>query len=314
MTTEMTRTVITKPGIYPDLDEADYHADPVPYGSLSASGAKLLLPPGGCPAKFRYQQGRPQPPKAHFDLGTAAHHLVLGVGPQPVELDFGNRRSNAYKDAAANARAAGQVPLLPEQMAQVQDMAAAIGDHPDAAALFAPGTGSPEQSMFWTEKFYWQEPGGHVPVRTHGRPLWRRARLDWLSHQHLKDGRLVIPDYKTADSSEPHEFMKAVNRFRYHMSAAWYIDAVRAVGLVPEEEDRDPAFIWVVQEKEAPYVVTVIELSPDAKRMGQELNTEAMDRYSEARRTKRWIGYSDKIEMPSLPKFAEYQHEEIVNE
>ena len=34
--------IITKPGVY-DLPEDDYHADPVPDWSLSASGAKLLL-------------------------------------------------------------------------------------------------------------------------------------------------------------------------------------------------------------------------------------------------------------------------------
>ena len=36
--------MIDKPGIY-DLGEAAYHADPVEHGSLSASGAKYLLPP-----------------------------------------------------------------------------------------------------------------------------------------------------------------------------------------------------------------------------------------------------------------------------
>ena len=34
--------IITKPGIY-EMPEDDYHADPVPDWSLSASGAKLLL-------------------------------------------------------------------------------------------------------------------------------------------------------------------------------------------------------------------------------------------------------------------------------
>lgn len=310
MTAPLTRTVITEPGIYPDLDEAEYHGDPVPGGSLSASGAKLLLPPDGCPAKFKYARHRPQPPKEHFDFGKAAHRVVLGVGAQPVELDFTSRRTNAYKDAADAARARGEIPLLPEQMAQVQDMASAIQDHPDAAALFAPGTGLAEQSMFWHERHYWQEPGGHVPARTHGRKLWRRARLDWLSHQRLKDGRFVISDYKTAVSSEPNEFMSAVDKHNYHMSAAWYIDAVRAVGLV--EPDEPVAYLWVAQEKKEPYVVTVIELNHDALRMGRELNTVAMDRYAEAERTGRWIGYTDKIVAPPLPKYAEYRTEEIV--
>lgn len=314
MTLEL-KPLITEPGIYPDMPEEEYHRDPVPGGSLSASGAKLLLPPDGCPAKFHYARHRPQAPRDHFDLGSAAHHLVLGVGPQPVELDFDSRRTNDYKDAAADARARGQIPLLPEQMAQVQDMALVLLDHPDAAALFAPGTGLPEQSLFWHEKFYWQEPGGHIPPRTHLKPrFWRRRRLDWLSHQRLKDGRLVIPDYKTTNSSEPNQFMKSVDKFGYHQDAAWSIDAVRAVGLVDPDDDRPPAFLFVAQEKTPPYVVTVIELPPDALMWGHELNKEAMIRYAESERTKRWGGYSDRIEMPALPKYAEYRYEEIVNE
>lgn len=314
MTTAETRPVITKPGIYPDMSEEDYHRDPVPGGSLSASGAKLLLPPKGCPAKFHYQRHRPQEPKDHFDLGTAAHHLVLGVGPEPVELLFDSRRTSKYKDAAAAARAAGKVPLLPEQYAQVQEMAQAILDHPDARALFAPGTGVAEQSLFWHEDFYWQEPGHHVPPRTHGRLFWRRRRLDWLSHKHLPDGRLVIPDYKTTDCSEPDEFMKRIDRFGYHMDAAWSIDAVKAVGLIPPDEDRDPAFLCVAQEKDPPYVVTVVEMPPRLIQYGRDMNTVAMEKYAEAERTGRWIGYSDTIVQPSIPRYAEYRYEGIIED
>jgi hypothetical protein len=46
MTATLDRTVITQPGVY-DLPADVYHADPVPPelgGSLSSSGAKLLLP------------------------------------------------------------------------------------------------------------------------------------------------------------------------------------------------------------------------------------------------------------------------------
>lgn len=305
-----TRLVITTPGIYADVPEADYHRDPVKGGSLSASGAKLLLPPNGCPAKFDYKRFRPEEPKDVFDLGKAAHYMVLGVGAAPVELDFKDRRTNAYKDAAADARAAGRIPLLPEQMAQVQDMALAITDHPDAAALLAPGTGQPEASLFWRERFYWQNKA--VPPVTYRRQIWRRARFDWLSHQRLKDGRLVIPDYKTARSAEPNQFMKAVDEHGYHMSAAWYQDAARGVGLVAPDED--VACLFVVQEKDPPYVVSVIELPPDALQWGRDLNTEAMIKYADSERTGRWGGYADSIVMPELPKYAHYRYKEIVGE
>ena len=45
--------IIDQPGIY-DIPEDQYHRDPVPGGSLSASGAKKLLADGG-PARYRHQ-------------------------------------------------------------------------------------------------------------------------------------------------------------------------------------------------------------------------------------------------------------------
>lgn len=305
---DLTASVVDKPGIYTDMPAEVYHADPVRHGSLSSSGARLLLPPEGCPAKFYDRITHPEAPKDHFDLGSAAHHMILGVGAQPRELDFANRRTDAYKDAAAEARAAGQIPLLPEQMEVVQDMASVMYDHPFAAALFTPGTGVPEQSFFWREDFWWRG-GDH---QMHRRQLWRRARLDWLSQQRLKDGRLVIPDYKTAVSSEPNEWLRAALRHGYHQQAPWYIDALVACGLA---EDKDEvAFLFVVQEKTRPYPVTLIELPSDAMMWGRELNNKAMSVYAECRRTKHWPGYSEQIEMPAFPAYAEYLYEGIVNE
>ena len=64
-----------KAGIYPDMPEDAYHAHP----ALSASGIKVLAQPGG-PAKWWWQHTHPQPSKKAFDVGSAAHSLVLGVG------------------------------------------------------------------------------------------------------------------------------------------------------------------------------------------------------------------------------------------
>ena len=66
-------TVITEPGVY-TMDEADYHADPVPGGSLSCSGAKKLL---ACPARFAYDREHPPAPTPAMELGTAAHKLKV---------------------------------------------------------------------------------------------------------------------------------------------------------------------------------------------------------------------------------------------
>ena len=67
------------PGIYPDMDEAEYHADPVSGWSLSASGAALLLDPS-CPALYLHSRENPKPRTKALDMGVLAHRVVLGAG------------------------------------------------------------------------------------------------------------------------------------------------------------------------------------------------------------------------------------------
>jgi hypothetical protein len=307
----LTPTVISKPGLYTTLSEEEYHADPVPGGSLSSSGARALLDVyadkyGGCPAKYAYWRHRKRPPKAEFDFGSAAHKLVLGVGPELVEIDAMDRRKPATRQAEEEARAAGQIPLLPHEMALVQDMAAAIHANSDAMNLFKEDTGTPEVSIFWQAKAYasgrWTRGTG---------PVQCRARLDWLSHQKLPDGRLLIPDYKTARLAEGEAFGKAVEKHGYHQQAAWYIDAVCGIGMAPDPIEC--AFVFVVQEKDPPFVVNVIELGPETLMWGRQLNEEALRRYRHCTTTGQWPGYTTGIAMVDIPKYAPYSYEKMLD-
>jgi hypothetical protein len=220
--------IVDKTGVY-NLDEVTYFADPVPAGSLSASGAKLLLPPS-CPALFRYAADNPSKTKREYDLGHAAHKYVLGVGAELVSVPADDWRTKAAKEKAAEARAEGKIPLLAREVAQVKAMAAAIRRNPLAAALLNPDHGKPEQSIFWHD-----EAAG----------IWRRARLDWLPD--AGRGRFIVTDYKTSTSANPADFAKAVHNFRYHIQDRWYRDAVQAVGLAD-----DPLFVFIESEKRSP--------------------------------------------------------------
>ncbi len=80
--------LIDRPGIFEDVPEDVYHGDrslaPELGRSLSASGAKVLLK---CPARFNWERDNPPPPRDVFDLGTAAHTLILGTGQPFVCVD-----------------------------------------------------------------------------------------------------------------------------------------------------------------------------------------------------------------------------------
>jgi hypothetical protein len=274
---------VTQPGVY-QLTETEYHADPVPAGSLSASGAKLLLPPS-CPALYRYRRDHPKE-SAAFDYGTAAHKYVLGAGPPVGIVDAPDWRTKAAQDARKDAHARGAVPMLVSELAQITEMARAIGQHPVASALFDPARGNAEQSLFWQDDEY---------------GIWRRARLDWLP-EHRAGRRLIIGDYKTAQAVDPDSIRKAVANYGYHIQAAQYIDAAIAC------LDADPAFLLVFQMKDPPYLVNIAELDPDTIAAGRRRLRTACEIFRDCTTTGIWPGYEaatdDGITYITLPPWA----------
>lgn len=282
----LAKDAVTEPGVY-QLTAEVYHADPVPQslgGSLSASGAKKLLPPN-CPAIFDYERHHGRPPKAAFDFGHAAHAHVLGIGEEIVAVDAPDWRTKAAREAKEAAYAEGKVPLLVDDVQVVMDMAAAIRAHPIAAALLNPENGKPEQALF----------------RQDEQGVWLRSMLDWLPNS--GPGRMIVADYKTTVSAAPSEFAKAAAKFHYHQQDAWYRDMVTSLGLTD-----DVAFVFVVQEKTPPYLVTVVELDDMAVRIGRELNQEAIGIYAACQSSGVWPGYSEDVELIALPTWATYQH------
>jgi hypothetical protein len=277
-----TPTVITQPGVY-DLPADVYHADPVPPehgGSLSSSGAKLLLPPS-CPAIFDWARTHPTFSDA-FDFGHAAHAKVLGAGADIVAVEADDWRSKAAREAKDQARAEGKAPLLARDVAVVDAMAAKLAEHPIASALLDPDHGKPEQALFAQD----EESGG----------VWLRAMLDWLPDP--RPGRMIVPDYKTtADVGDPGAFAGLMGKHRYHGQAAWYLDLARTLGLA----DDDAAFVFIVQSKQAPYLVSVIEPGAEAIEIGRAENRAAINLYAKCTSNNEWPGYGDGVTSASLP-------------
>ncbi|MFJ4785071.1 PD-(D/E)XK nuclease-like domain-containing protein [Streptomyces sp. NPDC088794] len=277
MTAAVEAPVEVEPGLY-DIDSETYHSDPIPGGSLSSTGAKKLA--SQCPAKFKYWLDNPESPKKTLDLGTAAHRLVLDDGPDLVLVDAPRWDTNAIKAEVAAIRAEGNIPLKRPELEQVEAMAAALRQDPDAVRLLEPGSGVAEQSAFWED--------GNV---------WRRARFDWLRH----DGQIV--DYKTARSCRREDLEKAFNEHSYMQQQEWYIDAGAALDVA----DPEKPFQFVLQEKDPPYLVVVTTCDPMAREIGRHLNQVALNAYAICRETGEWPGYLPNP-MTALPSWVERQY------
>lgn len=273
-----------EPGVY-DITADAYHADPVPGGSLSSTGARRLLAPS-CPALFRHEQLHGQAPKKHFDLGTAVHTLALGDGPDLVRIDHPNYQTKAAQQQRDEARTLDQVPLLPHEMQQVQDMTAVLLAHPRAGELLAPGTGEPEQTYLWVDE--------HTGVAC-------RARPDWANDDD-------IVDLKTTDDPNPEAIQRAIWKWRYHQQRGWYVDGHRAV------IGRTPRFTFIFQGKQPPYLVTVVELDPAAELIGDLRNRQARERYATCRANDTWPDYGNHTHVLALPAYAEKREIEDLEE
>lgn len=270
----------------------NYHTDTT---SLSNSGAKWLLPPH-CPAKFKWLRDHPaeRPVPDALDFGKAAHRFAFGAGEDYVVIagtgaDENEWRTKDDKKAVALARAANVTPIKPKDLPVIEGMAEALRNHPLAARLFDPDHGKAEVPLYWTD------PATGVPLR---------CRLDWLPDK-VEGKRLLASDYKTAESAHPDKFRKPATDYSYHRQAAWYIDGLRECGY-----DDDPAFLFTVQEKTAPYLVTVIELSEGAINIGRNLNHQARAIYAECVRTNYWPSYSEGVERIDLLDWYMRQHDE----
>lgn len=282
-------TVIAEAGVYDGVPAEDYHADPVPGGSLSSTGARLLMPPN-CPAKYRWYADNPPESTRVFDFGHAAHKRVTGAGPDIVVVDAANWRTKAARSAQADARAEGKVPLLAAEHDEVLEMEAAVRAHPIAGPLFVPETGAAERTLVW------QDPDTGV---------WCRARYDWMRHRG-EGRRLIVADYKTAKSADPTAVARAMNDHGYERQADWYLAGARVLDLTG---DLEPVFVLVVQEKEPPYLVTVAQPNGFALRYAGLANRKAIDIYRQCTETGVWPGYADDVIDLALPAYAEIQYQ-----
>lgn len=282
MTATTAPTVITEPGLYDGMAEDVYHADPVPAGSLSSTGARELL---ACPARYAWAQEHGRPDTKAFDLGKVVHAEILGTGARYITLPFENWTTRPAQKARDAARAEGLIPLTTIEREQVRAIVAAFLTSPAASLLTEDGDA--ERSIFWID----DETG-----------VWCRARLDWSNG-------LTTIDVKTAEDASRAGFSRDAARYRYHVQYAMYLRGIRSLGLAGRS--REPEFVFAVVEKRPPYLVGTYILDAEAATVGDELVSRALRRFAECQRTGVYPGYPAGIVTVSLPRWATYLPEEL---
>lgn len=284
-------------GIVYGMPEDEYHGfgdfKQHRFSELSSTHAKTLVKSA---ATYHYMRENniSQEPKATFDVGTAAHTAILGVGATAIEypdehLTPSGNVSTAAKTVAwaKEQRDAGLTPVSAGQARDVRGMREAVLAHPLARHLLE-RAGHSEVSIF----------DEYLGVK-------RRGRFDYLP-----DEGDVAVDLKTTVDASPNAFKYASAKFGYHIQRGHYIHIMHQLG-----RDLDMRFIAV--EKHAPYLVAVHCLDDEFADMGETEALEAVDQYKRCMESGVWPGYEEKLHilkppMGTLYDFNDkYESEEI---
>ena len=213
------------------------------------------------PAQYKWDTEN-QTHKDYFDFGNVAHSVILENNTGSlVEVKADNWMTKAAKEARTEARANGGIPLLSKEVRKIHQMRDAIMTNADAANLLT----------------------GHVAERSYFATIngvQVKCRPDLF---HAFTG--TIGDLKTVTSADPKEFRRTAYNMGYHQSAAHYQDVVKAV------TGFNPRFAFLLIEKEAPFLSSVVELDEEYLEWGRVENERAKRIWQECTESGNWPGY-----------------------
>jgi len=257
-----------KPGIHQGIPSATYHADCADEPSLSSSIAKLLLerPPYWAWAAHPKlnPEWKPAEPKAAFDIGSAAHALLLeeGAGIEMVEAD--NWLTKAAKEQRDALRAQGITPILTKDFERTMEMAMVANKFLMEYGIDVSKTDN-ECTMI-------AEVDG-VLCRT-------RADI-------FMTGRII--DYKTTGVSLD-VFNKQASKFGYDLQAVLYLNVAAELNLACE-------WAFLVQETTAPYPVQMFKPTREFLEVGRRKLMQALSIWSECMLLGEWPGYPRDVQL-----------------
>ncbi|MEM7529066.1 MAG: PD-(D/E)XK nuclease-like domain-containing protein [Pseudomonadota bacterium] len=279
---------ITAPGIYPSMSAEIYHSDPAPEPSLSSTAAKALM--GQSPLHAWVKSPRLNPDwepthKEEFDLGTACHTMLMGDGPKIDRLDFTDRRTAAYKEAVALARAARMTPLLAADYDRAESMMEAVAAHLEEAGI---PDGFNRNAVDEVECSAFAQVDG----------IWCRARADAIIWP--KNGRPgVIRDFKTvggtAPDASPEGACKAVSRLGYDLQTSHYVSTFQEAWEAETGERAKFVFQFGIFETVNPFLGIIAELADEWQEFADKLAARAREQWAYCMRTGNFPGYPTSV-------------------
>lgn len=228
---------------------------------------------------FKYEKEHPKEPTKSMKFGTAFH--LAALEPKlfketfTICPEFSGKGSRLAKTEWL-AQNETKLILDNDDMTSIMEMLKKLSAHPIASKLLADGKA--EEAYFWEHK----DSG-----------LKLKCKPDFL-----RSGRLVA-DLKTTVDANLEAFQRTSMNYKYHLSAAHYLDGISTV--LNETYD---TFYLIAVENEPPYEVQVFDLDEATIEKGMQLRERAITKLMETREGKIPEGYSNGIVPLGLPPWG----------
>ena len=229
------------------------------------------------PAHFKYFQDNPQPEKKAFVIGDASHTIlfepegfksrfhVLDLSKRPVpDSNFQNAKNREWKKEMEEAYSHKSI-ITVEEHDVIMRMMDAMKKNPLAQELI--------KDCLFEEEHYWKDPATGLECK---------KKVDGENSNHRID-------YKTTDNADP---------FRWQRKT-WGYDYYRQAGFYDMSKPKD--FYFIVQEKEAPYMVSVHRCTPELLNYGKDEAQLLLFKIKACQNADEWPGYEIKTFKPDVP-------------
>jgi hypothetical protein len=267
--------------LIPQMESAAYHSS----AGISKHGLDLIR---HAPALYLHNKEHPQETTPAMRWGTLAHTAILEPDKFESEVytlppcDRRTKEGKAiYEQAMQEAN--GRTLITLDEARQLDGMRDALYADKSCRDSLS-DIEHTEASLYWIDKY---------------EDVQCRARMDVIR----KDGTVI--DYKTTDNAHPKAFLRDVLNFRYHVQAAFYLDALRAV------TGQEGQFLLIAQEKKPPYLSCVYVVGDDLIKRGRCEYQEDLAMYKQCFTAAEWPSISSHPLELNLPAWAKNNSEII---
>lgn len=277
-------------GFHLNVPADRYHADPCVVPSLSSSLVKVLLRESPRKAFFSHPRLNKDYREEHdgkFDIGTAAHSLLLEGDDCMHVVDANDWKTKAAQEARKDARAMGKLPLLAYQATKVRWMVMAAQEYLASSKI----------------NTYWVDADSEVTGVWREQDIWLRCRFDRITKNHR-----FIMDYKSTEDVSPDGFSRQIIRMGYHIQEAFYRRCARALGAT------GPRFVFIAQSVEPPHECTLHGCDPALQEIADYEIEVAVRTWRECITKKSWPSYGGDIHMALPATYMIRNHEQRLME